>query len=171
MLKKWTNAAKLYNKEAHKCRHPLASEQPRQTHVRQSTMACSGPRFSPQQNSAFAHVCADKRLSLLNFNDLQQAKWRQVKNMQSAPKGQWRGHKTVINQKKKRRELDQCVDKARIQRTKVNNLHLKRAIFFTLRSSVIMTRKGFKQRLRQTHFQKRLGQSWNGVKAGGGKLF
>lgn len=30
---------------------------------------------------------------------------------------------------KKKRELDQCVDIARIQRTKVNNLYLKRVIF------------------------------------------
>lgn len=76
--------------------------------------------------------------------------------------------------REKKRELDQCVDKARIQRTKVNNLYLKRVIFFTLWSSVIMTRKGFNRRLRhQMHFQKRPGatQSLNGVKAGGGKLF
>lgn len=137
-------------------------------------MAYSGPRFSPQQNLAFAHVCTDKRLFLLDFNDLQQAvKWRQVKTMQSASKGQWRGHKTVINQRKKW-ELDQCVDKARIQRTKVNNLYLKRVIFSTLWFSVIMTRKGFKPRLRhKTHFQKRLAATWSliGVKAGVGKLF
>lgn len=51
----------------------------------------------------------------------------------------------VINQRKKI-ELDQCVDKARIQRTNANNLNLKRVIFL-LCDSVIMTRKGFNLRL------------------------
>lgn len=174
MLKNWTNAAKLCNKEADKCRRPLTSEATDRHTCTKAQWPALVQDFR-HNKTQYSHMSAQiKGFSFYILTICNKAvKWRQVKNMQSAPKGQWRGHKTVINQRKKW-ELDQCVDKARIQRTKVNNLYLKRVIFFTLWSSEIMSRKGFKRRLRhQMCFQKRLGatQSLNGVKAGGGKLF